>query len=215
MKKTMILSMLLMGFSVLAATVLTWEMVRKSYRESLNLHKSYYDGLLTAFVEFSQEEYVVGDTVDVTIHLEVNTTKNTDNSKFVIKDYKTSHLYSIRHVTKEDIQEEKERLTQSNLPLKLLDSDSDLILSNENPTGNYHITFMLMRKCRIQRLSDTESYPYKREVLRMYRFTETITKKYITHYLSHDLSSPCTSLVIPIKLHPDALRDETPIRKSP
>ena len=209
MKKTMILSMLLIGFCVLAAEVYTAEMAAKSFKKTFDLDNSYYQGRLTAHIEFSQEEYTVGDIIDVTIHFEVNTAKNPENLKFAITDYKNWELYSFKgyfdFITKDIYELNRKKQTQSKGAYRLLQSDSDMILSNENPTGDYHITFKLTNKSPMNHTWD-EPLPYIVERLRIFAFTETITYPYFTVYRV-ELGSLDRDVIIPIKLHPDARLD--------
>ena len=212
MKKTMIMLIALVSVSAINATVLTNEQIIKGFKNSLKLNRILYDGLLNSTTEFSQEEYDVGDTIDVTIHFEVNTTKNTEGLKFAVVDYKNKTLYGryydrYDHVTKRVIEYQKEEFEQSTAICKFIKSDSDLILSNENPSGDYHITFKLTKKCRVWYFMD-EPYPYAFNSLLLYAFTEAKKYPYITEYT--ECRYGCSNLRIPIKLHPAARIYEKP-----
>jgi len=206
MKKTMILSILLIGFCVLAAKVYTAEMAAKSFEKTFDLDKSYYQGRLSAHIEFSQEEYTVGDIIDVTIHFEVHTAKNPENLKFAVTDYKNWRLFGYRghyELITDDIYETKRKeQTQSRTAYTFLQSDSDLILSNENPTGEYHISFKLTHKSPMYHAWD-KAHPYILERVLIFAFTKTTTYPYIIDYgLENGISR--REIFIPIKLHPDA-----------
>jgi ribosomal protein L21E len=206
--------MLLIGFSVLIAEVLTAEIAVRKYKNSFKLDKSLYEGRLNAQFNFSQEEYSVGDTVDVTIHFEVNTTQNTKNLKFAITDYNNKGLYEkyrglYDKIPEEAITSQKEKSAQSKAACKAITSDPDLILSNENPMGDYHITFMLTKKCPVIHAWG-ETHPYISKRLMLFEFTEAIPYPYITDYrVEHGRSS--RQLLIPIRLHPDAQLDKKPL----
>ena len=213
MKKTMILSILLIGFCVLAAKVYTAEMAAKSFEKTFDLDKSYYQGRLSAHIEFSQEEYTVGDIIDVTIHFEVNTEQNTENLNFAVVNYINQTLYSTfsRHleiVTKEVLEYQQQEYAPSTATCKLIAADSDLILGNENPTGDYHISFKLTKKHPVIHAWG-ETYPYMLEYLTIYAFTETITYPHITDYRIND-GRRFSEVTIPIRLHPAARINKKP-----
>jgi hypothetical protein len=214
MKIIMIMFIALVSVSAINATVLTNEQIFKEFKNSLKLNRVLYDGRLNSSIEFSQEEYDVGDIIDVTIHFEVNTAKNTEDLKFAVTDYKNKALYAVHQqygqITKEVIESQKKEFAQSTATCKFIKCDPDLILSNENPTGDYHIMFKLTKKCRVRYFMD-EPYPYVFNSLRLYAFTETKTYPYITEYKSGRRYG-CSYLKIPIKLHPAARIYEKPSR---
>jgi hypothetical protein len=204
---------LLLTIIIAGALYATIPDIATGFKNGLKLDKSYYDGLLTAYVEFSQEEYDVGDIIDVTIHLEVNTAQNTEDLKFAVTDYKNKALYAVYQqydqITKGVIESQKKEFAQSTATCKFIKCDPDLILSNENPTGDYHITFKLTKKCRVLYFLD-KPYPFYVESLSLYAFTEAKTYPYITEYTGCRYGGK--DLNIPIKLHPAARIYEKPSR---
>ena len=205
---------LLITIIIAGALYATIPDIATGFKNGLKLDKSYYDGLLTAYVEFSQEEYDVGDIIDVTIHLEVNTAQNTEDLKFAVTDYKNKALYALYQqydqITKGVIESQKKEFAQSTAICKFIKCDPDLILSNENPTGDYHITFKLTKKCRVLYFLD-EPYPFYVESLRLKAFKKAVTYQYITDYISV-YPYGVSNLNIPIKLHPAARVYEKPSR---
>jgi len=213
MKRTMILFILLIGFSVLIADTQSGNFLVKGFEKKLKLEKSYDDSLLTASIEFSQEEYAVGDSIDVTIHFRINTEQNTENRKYAVTNFMHGPLYwSYRGhydgITKEVIENQVKEFAQSTAICKFIKSDSDLILSNENPIGTYHITFMLTKKCPVI-LAFNKLHPYVFRSLKILEFTEAIPYPYITDYKLGN-GSRDIGLTIPIKLHPSARDYERP-----
>ena len=213
MKKAMILFILLIGFSVLIANTQSGRDMAKRFEDSLKLTQSSFDGLLNVSIEFSQEEYTVGDIIDVTIHFEVNTEQNTENLNFAVVNYINQTLYSTfsRHleiVTKEVLEYQQQEYAPSTATCKLIAADSDLILGNENPTGDYHISFKLTKKHPVIHAWG-ETYPYMLEYLTIYAFTETITYPHITDYRIND-GRRFSEVTIPIRLHPAARINKKP-----
>lgn len=173
---------------------------------------SYYDCILQPTIEYSQENYKVGDIIDITIHLEVNTKLNTDNMKFVITDYKNKLLYTF--FTKEtynkitqDIAESLHEKDYDDQVLRLIESDADLVLSNEQPIGKYNIKFELTKKViKYDFFDEFSSFTFCQ--LDLFAFKKAERYRYITDY-----GMNVSSLRIPIKVHPDALKDEKPSQK--
>jgi hypothetical protein len=214
MKKALILYILLIAFSLLMADTIRDNEIINSGEKSPHLNQCYYTGLLRASIEFSQEEYAVGDTIEVTIHFKVNTEQNTENVRFAVADYKNNSLYvmyesHLEQITTEVIEELRNEFSFSSDACAFVESDADLILSNENPMGDYHITFMLTKKCPVIHAWG-ETHPYISKRLMLFEFTEAIPYPYITDYrVEHGRSS--RQLLIPIKLHPDAQLDKKPL----
>ena len=176
------------------------------FTDNFNLIKTYHDSLLQSTIVFSQEDYDVGDVIDIAIHLEVNTVKNTENLKFAITDYKNNKFYILKKgyfetITKNDIDDNRNRVVLEDIPLKFIESDPDLVLSNDQPISIYHIKFKLSRKT-IGIIAHGKNYPYVIKELIIYSFTNTEKYEYITDYKG--LSKP---LIIPIKIKSSALKN--------
>jgi hypothetical protein len=212
MKKALILYILLIAFSLLMADTIRDNEIINSGEKSPHLNQCYYTGLLRASIEFSQEEYAVGDTIDVTIHFNINAEQNTENRKYAVTDYKNKALYAVcqpyDRITKGVIESQKKEFAQSTAICKFIKCDPDLILSNENPTGDYHITFKLTKKCPVI-LAFNKLHPYVFRSLKILEFTEAIPYPYITDYKLGN-GSRDIELTIPIKLHPSARDYERP-----
>jgi hypothetical protein len=206
MKKALILYILLIAFSLLMADTIRDNEIINSGEKSPHLNQCYYTGLLRASIEFSQEEYAVGDTIEVTIHFKVNTEQNTENVRFAVADYKNNSLYvmyesHLEQITTEVIEELRNEFSFSSDACAFVESDADLILSNENPMGDYHITFKLIKKCHVAvNITDRNSDSYVFRSLKIYPFTEVTEHPCITEYKSELSPYEVVELTIPIPL---------------
>ena len=205
MKKIMIILIALISISALNADLPGRETMIKNFDNSLKLAKTHYDGLLQSTTEFSQEDYYVGDIIDITIHFKVNTAKNVENLKFAVTDYKNKILYvlvrDLDTVTQEMINGRNEAALRDTL-CKFIESDPDLVLSNDQPKGVYHIKFKLTKKAKAITAFD-EQYPYIFRSLNLYSYTKAEKYEYITDY-----KGSVESLTIPIKINPSARKNE-------
>lgn len=209
MKKIMIILIVLISIRALNSHIPD---IKSVFNNKLNLNKIHFDGLLTSTTEFSQEDYDVGDIIDITIHFEVNTTKNVENFKFAITDYKNKVFYSLykRHfdtITQEDKDTTYEYLTKKDTSCKFIESDPDLVLSNNQPKGVYHLKFELTKKT-IGITSLGKQYPYIFCDLLLYSFAKEKKFEYITDYKGFS-----EHLTIPIKIKPTALKNGKPSKK--
>lgn len=178
------------------------------YEGTTNKVHTHFKGLLQPTIEYSQEDYNVGDIIDITIHFEVNTAENPDNQKFAVADYKNKVFYSFGlKLTDQYTQNEMEigRSSHYRNPVHpLIESDPDLILSNDQPKGEYHIKFKLEKK--IYRVNQNGDYsPYIFPEISLYSFTKAEKHKYLTDY-----GRSISSLRIPIKINPASLKNEKP-----
>ena len=208
MKKIIILLIALISVKVLDAHIPSNEVMITTFSNKLKLNKIHYDGLLRSTIEFSKEDYDVGDIIDITIHFEVNTVKNVENLKFAVTDYKNKIFYVLykRHfdtITQNDIDGRNEASLRDTL-CKFIESDPDLILSNDYPKGVYHLKFKLTKKAKAI-TSLGKQYPYTFCELLLYSFTDEEKYEYIIDYKG--LSE---HLTIPIKIKPTALKNEKP-----
>ena len=163
MKKIEIILIVVICISTLTAEVDLSSRASK-FTDNFNLTKTHHDSLLQSTIVFSQEDYDVGDVIDIAIHLELNTSKNTENLKFAITDYKNNKFYVLKKgyfetITQNDIENNRNRIILEDIPLKFLESDPDLVLSNDQPKGIYHIKFKLSRKT-IGIIAYGKNYPY-------------------------------------------------------
>lgn len=116
--------------------------------------RTLFNGIVLSRIEFSEEEYEIGDIVDVTIHFELITEKNTENLNLAITDYSKYIFYTLRKnhlklIKSQDIEFEKNYLQWDKRFLSLIESDEDLILSNLNPKGTYNIRFLINESSQI------------------------------------------------------------------
>jgi hypothetical protein len=155
---------------------------------------------------FSKEEYSVGDIIDITVQVKVNIEKNIENLNFAITDFKNIQYYAFplyfSQITKEGMDSMHNKLITENALLKFIESDSDLILNNDNPTGTYHLKFKLTRKVK-PIISLGISYPFIVRDLSIYAYSESISYPFITEYIGTR-----EGISIPIKIHPSARKDE-------
>jgi hypothetical protein len=86
----------------------------------------------------------------------------------------------------------------------LIDRDPDLVISNDNPTGDYHLTYQFTEKCEGFTGRDGIFYPYIPGSLDIYSFNESIKHKVITEY-------PCEFETIwyYIKIEPGSVFDKS------
>lgn len=210
MKKTIIILIALVCVNSLLTTVLT-----QAEKEDMkaNVHKrfepihTYFDGLLQSTIEYSQEDYQVGDIVDITIHYEVNTVKNVDNLKFAILDFSLRRLQyqfdrNPEKITQEIYDMKRNRFIDHLGPLEFIECDPDLVLTNNNPNGDYHLKFKLIKKTKGIKLFDIR-YPYIDTALDMYTFKEKKEYEFITIYPGEVANFP-----IYIEINPTSLITE-------
>ncbi len=209
MKKIVIILIALISVSALNANLPGREIAFTDFKNSFNLTRTHFNSLLQSTTVFSQEDYDVGDIIDITIHFEVNTTKNVGNLKFAVTDYKNKIFYVLykRHfdtITKKDKEATYEYLTKHDTLCKFIESDPDLVLSNEQPKGVYNLKFKLTKKTKSITAFDKQ-YPYIFRSLDLYSYTKAEKYEYITDY-----KSPSKSLTIPIKINSAARKNEKP-----
>jgi len=140
-------------FTATFAQVMTPEELDEYYSSS----QSFFNGLLTANIEFSQDKYNVGDSIDVKIYFQVDSSKNIENYKFAIPKPSDWYIYLlIRGRTKieENLTDEliNDIRTEYNDKNNLIYCDSELILDNNNPTGYYHLSYKVPQKVSPQKI---------------------------------------------------------------
>ncbi len=155
MKKNIIIQFTIIAFSLLNASVmdLTTEEFKENFERSFDLERTIWDGLVKTNVEYSTNDISVGDTLVVAVHFEINTEKNKKNSKLAIADVSKIFFYirkydELEAVSKEDIMMEKEFLAWEKHGISILETDPDLVLSNEKPFGSYKFKIILNRKMK-------------------------------------------------------------------
>ncbi len=206
MKKIMIILITLIIISVLNADVYSRAILDSIANSQLELTKIHFNGLLQSTIEFSQEDYDVGDIIEITIHFEVNTAKNVENLKFAVTDYKNKILYvlvsDLDTVTPELVEGSIHGIMKDN-GFPFIESDPDLVLSNDKPKGVYHLKFKLTKKVNCYNNLLGKVYPYINRDLDLYSYTKAEKYEYITDY-----KGPVESLTIPIKINPAARKNE-------
>jgi hypothetical protein len=205
MKKILFLTLLFAGV-ILYADVPTAEVLSQKFQQRLKSEQILFDGLVSSKIIFSKEEYNVGDTIDITVQVKVNIEKNIENLNFAITDFKNTQYYAFPryfpHITKEGIDSMHNKLITEDALLKFIESDSDLIVNNDNPTGTYHLKFKLTRKVK-PIISLGISYPFIVRDLSIYAHSESNSYPFITEYIGEK-----QRISIPIKIHPSARKDE-------
>ena len=219
MKKIIIILLTLIYISALNADMPGWtlEEAKANFEGSLKLNQILNDGILQSTIEFSQEEYNVGDVIDITIHFEVNIAKNVEKHKFAIADFINHYLYLFyeRHfesLTQNDVDNMHSSIKSEDNVCEFIESDPDLLLSNDNPKGTYHLKFKLTKQTYGSYYQEKQ-YAYICKIINIYSFTNKKEYKYITKYYGD-----AQGLNIPIKIHSDALDKSKPkpkIRKLP
>ena len=207
MKKMTIMLIIIISISALNADVLynlTLEEATTNFENSLKRKNTHFDGILQSTIEFSKEEYKVGDIIDLKIHFEINTYNNVSNLNFVITDYQNNWLYSVYRPRFENLTKDEYNMMQKEFILEdniceYIESDPDLVLSNDHPKGTYNIKFVLNDKCNGISLFE-KKYPFRKKILSMWSFRDLKKHELITEYFG----TP-QNFVIPIPIHPDAL----------
>ena len=214
MKK--ILFILLISFcsiNVINADVMNRELVEEVFKKKISLEKTYFNELLNVRIDFSQEDYLVGEIIDIVIHFEVNKEKNSANYQFAIQDYKNKFLSSNckKHrdqITKRDIVRRNKVVLRDTL-CKFIECDSDLILNNEQSEGTYHIKFKLTGKSFGIPFFNKQ-YPYIFVSLSMNEFIYSEDHKYISDYFGTiDYPGGFRHLNIPIKLNNESFKKKS------
>lgn len=206
MKKIVIILIVLISINTLSANVMSREMMEEGFKKQISLEKTYFDEMLNVRIEFSQEEYGVDDFISIKFHFTINKEKNIENRRVVIVDYLNMQFHTLlpievfKTLTKEDINSRKELILNEDTVCSYVESDPDLILSNDNPSGVYKLKFKLLQKSHGV-FSFENSYPYMFRSLLMYSFTETTDFDHLTKY--HGIGE---SLNIPIKLKSSAVK---------
>lgn len=170
---------------LLLCKLLTATLFGSQPQNPCRLSRSLFNGLVQSRIEFSKEEYNIGDLVEVTIYFELVVKKNSKNLQLAITDYSKNIFYLLRHdhlgqVTQQEIEVEQEYLGWKKRFLSLKECDSDLILSNINPKGKYHLKFRLLDSAQIGSLDRSNNFIYERLYLFLYK--ESITYNYITDF---------------------------------
>lgn len=205
MKKTITILVLFICVSILNADIGGGENMITDFENSLKLKKNHFNGLLESTIIFSQEDYDVEDYIDITIHFEVNTEENVENHKFAVTDFKNKVFYSLykRHydtITQEDKDTTYNNLTKKDTLCKFIESDPDLVLSNNQPKGVYHLKFKLTKKVKPLTFLD-ENYPYVFRSLRIVSYSKSESYERIKDYIG-----VVESLTIAIKINSSALK---------
>jgi len=210
MEKIVIILIVLINISILNADIIgdVEPYVVPHYEGRTNIVPAHFNGLLQPTIEYSQEDYIVGDIIDITIHFEVNTAENFDNQKFAVTDYKNRSFYGYDLKQTDEYTQDEMEIGRSdvyrNPVYPLIESDPDLILSNDQPKGEYHIKFKLEKK--IYRDNQNGDYsPYIFTTISVYSFTKAEKHKYLTDY-----GRSISSFRIPIKINPASLKNENP-----
>lgn len=151
MKKIIIIQLTLIALSFLNASVMTGDELQENLERSFDLERTIWDGMVKTKIDYSQKNVSVGDTLIVTIYFEIDTEKNQNNIKLAIADLAKKFLYTtkqgeLKTTTKEDVIMEKEYLAWEKHGVSILETDPDLVLSNEKPFGSYNFKIRLNRK---------------------------------------------------------------------
>ena len=212
-KLFIVLILALFSVNVVYADVMNRDTVEEVIKKKLSLEKSYFDDILSIRIEFSQEDYQVGDIIDIVIHFEINKEKNGANYQFAIQDYKNKFLSSNckKHrdqITKRDIVRRNKVVLRDTL-CKFIECDSDLILNNEQSEGTYHIKFKLTGKSFGTPFFN-KKYPYIFVSLSMNEFIYSEDHKYISDYFGTiDYPGGFRHLNIPIKLNNESFKKKS------
>ncbi|MDP8210605.1 MAG: hypothetical protein P9M05_07315, partial [Candidatus Stygibacter australis] len=212
MKRIFIILILL--FSILLLNASQPNRNYPSFEEELSKVKTLFDGLIHVEIEFSQEEYGYGDTVNVVVHFEVDTEKNVENLKFAVSDPVLAGLYNLPYllhtVTRERIEQVYKSYNKDHPGVEAIVRDHDLILSNDNPRGDYPLRYGIFVKIERKILGpDGRLYPYYFETLDIYSFTESIHYENITEYPGKK-----EMIRIPVKLNSSAYLTEEEIQQN-
>jgi hypothetical protein len=187
-KKIIIILIALIIISLMNASVLTGEQLKEGFERSFDLEKTLWNGMVKTRIEYSQEDVGVGETIIVTIHFEIDTEKNEKNYKLAVGDLSKNIFYSrtiskFESLTTEDVENEKEYLAWEKHGLSLIESDPDLVLSNENPIGSYNAKFRLNNKAKgMSTYSNENRIPYGYQELSLFVFHESTEYENITDY---------------------------------
>lgn len=210
MKLKAILLIVIVSVSSLSANDFSLVDMEAQFKESLNPNKTHFDDLLESSISFSQDDYNVGDIIDITIHFKVNTIKNVENLKFAILDYKYAVFYNkamrnLSLITQFDLDSMVESMNRND-PCVLIESDPDLILSNDHPTGSYNLKFRLIGKTNGTTVLDNQ-YPYIMRSMTIFPFYESVEYECLTDYIEVGIGSGFT---IHIKIKSASMEKKEP-----